>query len=189
MFFRTIGPSDVASSSHIATPRGSQMDTSYRLAKRGIFGDAWKAVKNTTSKVRHSLRDFYDNTTNKLTEGVESFKTVNSPYGSVDPHFRADRRHYTNWMLCSLHKIPSPTSSCDHSIISTFPSGKRIRPRVRNRGNHANAIRAESPNDLEMEPPLFDFAFLRSRTCQRRSFDTAIYLAHSKQSEAKNSNR
>ncbi|VDO84830.1 unnamed protein product [Heligmosomoides polygyrus] len=67
-FFRTIDPSDVAPSSHIATLHGSQMDTPYRLAKRGIFGDAWMAVKNTTSKVRHSLRDFYDNTTNKLTE-------------------------------------------------------------------------------------------------------------------------
>ncbi|VDO84831.1 unnamed protein product [Heligmosomoides polygyrus] len=36
-----------------------------------------------------------------------------------------------------------------------FEVARNFAPRKKNRGNQANAIRADSPNELEMEPPLF----------------------------------
>ncbi|VDO90861.1 unnamed protein product [Heligmosomoides polygyrus] len=153
-FFCTIDPSDVAPSSHIAMPHGSQMDISYRLAKRGIFGDAWMAVKNTTSKVRHSLTDFYDNTTNKLTEGVETLK-------------RSILRMVL-WILiptlivtiligcCVLYiKFYLLRRAATTASSALFEVARNFAPRKKNRGNQANAIRADSSNELEMEPPLF----------------------------------
>ncbi|VDO19614.1 unnamed protein product [Heligmosomoides polygyrus] len=153
-FFSTIDSSEVASGFHMNTPQKNKPNTPFRLSKRGIFGDAWMAVKNTTLKVRHSLKDFYDSTTDKLTAGVETLKRsiLRAILWIIIPTVIIVILIGCCVLYIKFYFLRRATATASSAL---FEVARNFAPRKRNRGNTANAIRTHSPNELEMEEPLF----------------------------------
>ncbi|VDO68762.1 unnamed protein product [Heligmosomoides polygyrus] len=155
-FFRTVDASDVSPSAHIALLHQNQQEIATRLSKRGILTNAWMTMKNTTLRARQSLMDLYDNTTTKLTEGVDTFKR------SI--------LHMVLWIVIPILIVALLLGCCViyikfyflHRAATTassalFGTARSFIPRPRDsRGNRAaNAVRVPSPNGIEMEEPLF----------------------------------
>ncbi|VDO82411.1 unnamed protein product [Heligmosomoides polygyrus] len=155
-FFRTVDATDVSPSAHIALLHQNQQEITTRLSKRGILSNAWMTMKNTTLRARQSPMDLYDNTTTKLTEGVETSK-------------RSVLRMVL-WIVIPILIVALLLGSCViyikfyflHRAATTassavFGAARSFIPRPRDsRGNRAaNAARVPSLNGIEMEEPLF----------------------------------
>lgn len=156
-FFSTVDFSAMAPGPHIARLQQNQQEISNRLSKRGILENTWLAVKNTTLKARQSLSNLYENTTNKLSEGVETFKRsiLRLVLWIVVPTLVVIILIGCCVIYLKLYLLRRATTTASSAL---FEVARNFAPRSRNRSRNnraVNIVRSPSPNGTEMESPLF----------------------------------